>query len=86
MAGLCAHEVVDSNIPCCGQAGDRGMRFPELPRSSLQHMNAQGCSDGYSTSRTCEIALSQAAGFNFRGLVYLVDEATQRKPDSASSA
>lgn len=39
LAGLCASEVVPSGIPCCGMAGDRGMRFPELTGSSLQHLN-----------------------------------------------
>jgi hypothetical protein len=38
-AGLCAHEVVPSGIPCCGMAGDRGMRYTELTGSSLQHLN-----------------------------------------------
>lgn len=39
----------------------------------------QGCSDGYSTSRTCEMSLSNHSGIYFRGLVYLVDEATKPK-------
>lgn len=80
LAGLCADEVVPSGIPCCGMAGDRGMRFPELTGSSLQHLNLpKTCSDGYSTSRTCEMSLSNHSGINFRGMVYLVDEATQPK-------
>ncbi len=32
-------QVVPSGIPCCGMAGDRGMRFPELTGASLQHLN-----------------------------------------------
>ena len=61
-------------------AGDRGMRYPELTKSSLQHLNLpQGCSDGYSSSRTCEVNMSQHSGVEFRGLVYLVDEATRPK-------
>lgn len=80
LASLCAHEVVPSGIPCCGMAGDRGMRYPELTGSSLQHLNLpSNCSDGYSTSRTCEISLSNHSGVNFRGLVYLIDEATKAK-------
>ena len=42
-------------------AGDRGMRYPELTGSSLQHLKDNipaGCSDGYSSSRTCEVSLS----------------------------
>lgn len=61
-------------------AGDRGMRYPELTGSSLQHLNLPStCSDGYSTSRTCEMSLSNHAGINFRSLLYLVDEATTPK-------
>lgn len=81
LAGMCANEVVDTNVPCCGMAGDRGMRYPELTGSALQHLNLPaGCSDGYSTSRTCEMSLSNHSGVNFRGLVYLIDEATTPKP------
>lgn len=80
LAGLCANEVVPTGIPCCGMAGDRGMRYPELTGSSLQHLNLpNACSDGYSTSRTCEMSLANHSGVNFRGLVYLIDEATTAK-------
>lgn len=80
VAGMCAENVVPSGIPCCGMAGDRGMRFTELTGASLQHLNVpQGCNDGYSTSRTCEIALSQYSGVHHRGLMYLVDECTEPK-------
>lgn len=85
VAALCAHEVVPSGIPCCGMAGDRGMRFPELTAASLQHLDLpKECKDGYSTSRTCEMSLSNHSGINFRGLVYLVDEATKPKKKAAS--
>ncbi len=61
-------------------AGDRGMRYPELTAGALQHLALPAaCTDGYSTSRTCEVSLSNHSGVNFRGLVYLVDEATQPK-------
>lgn len=39
--------------------------------------------DGYSTSRTCEMSLSNHSGIHFRGLVYLVDEATTAKQAAA---
>jgi D-lactate dehydrogenase len=87
IAGLCANEVVPTGIPCCGMAGDRGMRYTELTGASLQHLNLpSGCSDGYSTSRTCEMSLSNHSGINFRGLVYLVDEATKPKKAAAAAA
>ena len=28
LVGKCAEEVVPSGVPCCGMAGDRGMRYP----------------------------------------------------------
>lgn len=87
LAGMCAKEVVPSGIPCCGMAGDRGMRYPELTGAALQHLNLPAnCSDGYSTSRTCEMSLSNHSGVNFRGLVYLIDEATTPKRPAAASA
>jgi D-lactate dehydrogenase len=80
LAQLCAHEVVPSGIPCCGMAGDRGMRYPELVDASLQHLKLpESVTDGYSTSRTCEVNMSSHSGINFRGLVYLIDEATRPK-------
>ncbi|MEW5310312.1 MAG: hypothetical protein WDW38_002124 [Sanguina aurantia] len=87
LAGLCSHEVVGSGIACCGMAGDRGMRYPELTGASLQHLNLpKSCTDGYSTSRTCEMSLSNHSGINFRGLVYLIDEATTAKKAPAPHA
>jgi len=87
LAGLCASEVVPTGIPCCGMAGDRGMRYTELTGASLQHLNLpKGCNDGYSTSRTCEMSLSNHSGVNFRGLVYLVDEATRPKQQQQQQA
>jgi hypothetical protein len=48
-------------------AGDRGMRYPELTKGALQHLSLPaGCTDGYSSSRTCEINMSQHSGINFR--------------------
>ena len=48
-------------------AGDRGMRYPELAAGALQHISLpEGCSDGYSSSRTCEVNMSQHSGINFR--------------------
>jgi len=83
LAELCATEVHATPIPCCGMAGDRGMRYPELTSSSLQHldgmMQKHACSDGYSTSRTCEMSLSNHSGVHFRSLLYLLDEAATPK-------
>ena len=37
----------------------------------------QYCSEGISTSRTCEIGLSSHSGIDYHGLVYLVDRVTR---------
>jgi D-lactate dehydrogenase len=85
VASMCATNVQASGIPCCGMAGDRGMRFPELTAGSLQHLAVGGCSDGYSTSRTCEMSLTNHSGVSFRNVVYLVDAATKAKQPKASA-
>mmetsp|Transcript_55356 Transcript_55356/g.152422 ORF Transcript_55356/g.152422 Transcript_55356/m.152422 type:complete len:956 (-) Transcript_55356:423-3290(-) len=76
LVGQCADEVHFSGIPCCGMAGDRGMRYPEISRDgSLQHLDLpDDVTDGYSSSRTCECALSTKADVHFRSVVYLLDE------------
>ena len=87
LAGRAAKEVVPSGVPCCGMAGDRGMRYPELTGGALQHLETSGCADGVSTSRTCEMSLSNHSGIHFRGLLTLLDEAaTPKKKRSTSTA
>ena len=84
LASRCAGKVTASGVPCCGMAGDRGMRYPELTEGALQHLALpEGCTDGYSTSRTCEMSLSNVSGVHFRGLVHLLDEAAKPKADQA---
>jgi D-lactate dehydrogenase len=60
-------------------AGDRGFLFPELT-SSATHAEASEVSlksyDGYySSTKTCEIAMSEAVNENYLSILYLVDEA-----------
>lgn len=82
VARLCAEEVtvIDSN--CCGFAGDRGFTFPELNTHGLRHLKEQirGCSEGYATSRTCEIGLSRNSGLTFKSILYLLDQASEALP------
>ncbi|KQB55101.1 4Fe-4S ferredoxin [Pseudomonas endophytica] len=76
IARLCSTEVViPEGIHCCGFAGDKGFTTPELNAHSLRTLKdaVQHCSEGFSTSRTCEIGLSQHGGIDYHGLVYLVD-------------
>ncbi len=79
LASMCAEEVtvIDSN--CCGFAGDRGFLLPELNRHGLRDIanQSKGCSEGYATSRTCEIGLSNHSGINFSSIAYLIEEASR---------
>ena len=85
LAEKCAEEVTGSGIPCCGMAGDRGMRYPELTGGSLKYLDLpKGCTDGYSTSRTCEMSLTNHSDVSFKGLVYLIDEATAAKKKTSA--
>lgn len=76
----CAEKVTLVESNCCGFAGDRGFTYPELNKHGLRDLKAQipeGCDAGYSTSRTCEIGMSEQAGINFKSIFYLIEEVTR---------
>lgn len=79
LAKMCADEVVVIDSNCCGFAGDRGFLLPELNKHGLRDLARQskGCSEGYATSRTCEIGLSNHSGIDFSSVIYLVEEASR---------
>jgi D-lactate dehydrogenase len=83
IAEACAQTViVPDGVACCGWAGDRGFTFPELNAHALRHLKPAlptGCDVGYSTSRTCEIGLSDHAGIPYRSIVYLVDACSESR-------
>lgn len=61
---------------CCGFAGDRGFVRPEPNEYALRRLKASlpaDCATGYSTSRTCEIGLSEQARFPCQSILYLVE-------------
>jgi len=73
-----AKEVtVPAYAGCCGMAGDRGFLFPELTASATRPEAMelqQNKFDGYySSTKTCEIAMSEATNENYRSILYLVD-------------
>jgi D-lactate dehydrogenase len=78
-AGLAAEAVLPQGILCCGFSGDKGFHRPELNASALDGLAEQvrGCSEGYSTSRTCEIGLTQHGGIPYRNILYLLDECSK---------
>lgn len=71
--------TVPKHSGCCGMAGDRGFFFPELTASATQHeaseVRQQSYDGYYSSTRTCEIAMSEAVGKNYESILYLVDGA-----------
>lgn len=77
---MCAKEVVCVQNNCCGFAGDRGFTYPELNQHGQRHLAEQipaGCKDGFSTSRTCEIGMSEYSDVSFKSIFYLIDEVTK---------
>lgn len=80
LARLCSvNVVIPEGIHCCGFAGDKGFTTPELNAHALRPLKqaVQYCTEGISTSRTCEIGLSNHSGIDYHSLVYLVDRVTQ---------
>ena len=77
IAETCSAEVVTADeVLCCGFAGDKGFNRPELNEHALRRLKSAlppTCHTGYSTSRTCEIGLSEQAGFAYESIIYLVD-------------
>lgn len=79
VAEFFSHKVtVPTFAGCCGMAGDRGFLFPELTRSAtameamdLRDKNVDGC---YSSSKTCEIAMSDNTDKNYQSILNLADE------------
>jgi len=77
IARACSSRVtVPKNVSCCGFAGDRGFTYPELNRSALRHLKSEIPEDttlAFSTSKTCEIGLSEESGLAYRSLWYLLE-------------
>ncbi len=79
IANLCAENVViPDGIECCGFAGSKGFFVPELNQSALSNLHSQvsGCSNGYSTSGTCELGLSlHSGGVQYSNIMFLLAKA-----------
>lgn len=82
VAGLCAENVVvPEGVGCCGFAGDKGMKHPELNKYALRKLRSQvkDIEVGYSNSRTCEIGLQHNSGIPYVSIIYLVNACTEAK-------
>ncbi|MFL9815476.1 FAD-binding oxidoreductase [Stutzerimonas sp. VN223-3] len=87
IARRCASDVVvPEGMHCCGFAGDKGFTTPELNAYSLRNLKdaVRDCSEGISTSRTCEIGLSQHGGIDYHGLIYLVNRNSRARAADTS--
>jgi D-lactate dehydrogenase len=81
IAGRCSGQVVTTDeVQCCGFAGERGFMRPELNEHALRHLKdalPAGCSAGYSSSRTCEIGLSEMAEMPYQSILYLLERCSR---------
>ena len=84
IAEACAERVaMPAEVGCCGWAGDKGFTVPELNAHALRDLRSAlpaGCTDGYSTSRTCEIGLAHHSG-----VPVPVDHVPRRRVRAAAS-
>jgi D-lactate dehydrogenase len=72
--------TIPKSVGCCGFAGDRGFTHPELNRSALRHLREEIPREttwAFSTSKTCEIGLSEHSGLDYRSIFYLLERCTR---------
>ena len=66
---------------CCGMAGDRGFYFPDLTASATKpesdEVRKTNYDGYYSSSRTCEMALSEAVGKRYDSILKLLDDVSE---------
>ncbi|HRM77526.1 MAG TPA: FAD-binding oxidoreductase, partial [Aliarcobacter cryaerophilus] len=82
LAQLCSTNVIiPADVKCCGFAGDRGFNFPELNDSALRYLKEQtnGAKMAFSTSKTCEIGLSEKSGLDYNSIFYLINRVTKER-------
>jgi len=82
IAHMCSSNVtIPKSVSCCGFAGDRGFTFPQLNKSALRHLKEEIPKEvkyAFSTSKTCEIGLSEHSGLDYKSIFYLVEKCTRR--------
>jgi D-lactate dehydrogenase len=79
LSACATNVIVPQGISCCGFAGDKGFIVPELNASALSELAQQvaACSQGVSSSRTCEIGLSQHAALEYQHIIYLLERCSR---------
>ena len=84
----CDAAVTVDAVQCCGFAGERGFTRPELNEHALRDLHAAipgGCTGGVSSSRTCEIGLSEAAGVPYESILYLVERCSTARAGASAA-
>ncbi len=80
-AQIAEEVVVPAATGCCGMAGDRGWRYPELPDSALRdtarELDGRTFDACLSSNRTCEAALAQVTGRPYASFVLALEEITR---------
>jgi D-lactate dehydrogenase len=74
--------VMPAFTSCCGMAGDRGWLHPELPASALRdsarELAGREIDAAVSSNRTCEAALQEVTGRDYRSFVLVLEELTRQ--------
>ena len=90
IARACSEKVVAvDDIQCCGFAGEKGFTRPELNEFALRHLKSSLPGDvkrGYSSSRTCEIGLSEMSGLPYSSILYLVERCSRSSTEEGAAA
>lgn len=82
LANMCSTRVVvPADVTCCGFAGDRGFNYPELNQSALRNLpnSVKDVKYAFSTSKTCEIGLSEYSGIDYNSIFYLINKCSKAK-------
>jgi D-lactate dehydrogenase len=82
VASKCADQVIQPHAgKCCGMGGDRGFALPELTNTSTENvrtiMQETNCDHGYTSARSCAIALATSSGYQWDSLFHLLDEVSK---------
>jgi len=70
--------TIPAHAGCCGMAGDRGFLFPELTSSATLpealEVKKKKYDGYYSSTKTCEMAMTHAVNENYESILYLLDD------------
>jgi D-lactate dehydrogenase len=78
VAQACADHIIQPHAgKCCGMGGDRGFALPGLTNTATEEvrsaMQKAGCNHGFTSARSCAIALATSSGFEWESVFHLLD-------------